>query len=67
MELSEISSAEAKTCQDLVGLKKHLASLVLKSREDRVKFSKTEEKILEDIQILREEILAARTALQVSL
>ncbi|CAL9042100.1 unnamed protein product [Musa banksii] len=64
MELSEISSAEAKTCQDLVGLKKHLASLVLKSREDRVKFSKTEEKILEDIQILREEILAARTALQ---
>uniref|UniRef100_A0A804KL67 UVR domain-containing protein n=1 Tax=Musa acuminata subsp. malaccensis TaxID=214687 RepID=A0A804KL67_MUSAM len=64
MELSEISSAEAKTCKDLVGLKKHLSSLVLKSREDRVKFSKTEEKILEDIQILREEILAARTALQ---
>ncbi|URE35701.1 UvrB/uvrC motif [Musa troglodytarum] len=64
IELSEISSAEAKTCRDLVGLKKHLGSLVLKSREDRVKFSKTEEEILEDIQILREEILAARTALQ---
>lgn len=65
MELSAISSDEAKTCWDSVGLKKHLASFILKSREDRVRFSKTEEKILEDIQLLRQQISAARTALQV--
>lgn len=66
MELSSISSDAAKTYQDSVVLEKKLASLILKSREDRVRFSKTEEKILEDIQILRQQISAARSALQVS-
>ncbi|THU64997.1 hypothetical protein C4D60_Mb01t32480 [Musa balbisiana] len=64
IELSAIASNEAKTCQDLLQLKKQLASFILKSREDRVRYSKTEEKISEDIQILRQEISAARTALQ---
>ncbi|KAG6469848.1 hypothetical protein ZIOFF_070781 [Zingiber officinale] len=64
MELSSVSSDEAKTYQDSVVLKKKLASLILKSREDRVRFSKTEENILEDIQILRQQISAARSALQ---
>lgn len=66
MELSSSSSDAAKTYQDSVVLEKKLASLILKSREDRVRFSKTEEKILEDIQILRQQISAARSALQVS-
>ncbi|CAL9075245.1 unnamed protein product [Musa textilis] len=64
IELSAIASDEAKTCQDLLQLKKQLASFILKSREDRVRYSKTEEKISEDIQTLRREISAARTALQ---
>ncbi|WOL12027.1 hypothetical protein Cni_G20791 [Canna indica] len=64
MELAAISSSEGKSCQDSVRLKKNLASFILKSREDRFRFSKTEEKILEDIHMLRQQISASRTALQ---
>lgn len=66
MELSSISSDEAKSCRSAIGLKKKLASFFLKSREDRVNFSKTEENILEDIQLLRQQISASRNALQVT-
>lgn len=64
-ELARVSLDEVRSCQDLVELRKKLASSILKSREDKVKFAKTEETILEEIQILRQEISAARTTLQV--
>ncbi|XP_072978510.1 uncharacterized protein [Typha angustifolia] len=64
MELANVSSDEAKSCQNFVELRRSLASSIVKSRQDRVKFVKTEEKILEDIQILRQQISAARTSLQ---
>lgn len=63
-ELSNISLDEAKTCQDLVGLRKSVASSILKSREDKVKLAKSEETILEEIQILKQQTSAARTTLQ---
>ncbi|OVA16086.1 UVR domain [Macleaya cordata] len=63
-ELANASIAEAKTCKELVALRKSLALPILRSREDKVRLAKTEEKILEDIQMLRQEVSAARTSLQ---
>ncbi|XP_010927486.2 uncharacterized protein [Elaeis guineensis] len=64
IELASVSAGEAKTCLDLVGLRKSLASSFLKSREDKARLAKTEEKILEDIQILKQQISGSRTTLQ---
>ncbi|PKU63666.1 hypothetical protein MA16_Dca022516 [Dendrobium catenatum] len=63
-ELANVALDEAKTYQDLVGLRKELASSIIKSREDKVQLVKTEEKILEEIQVLRQQISTARTKLQ---
>ncbi|KAH0457315.1 hypothetical protein IEQ34_012630 [Dendrobium chrysotoxum] len=63
-ELANVALDEAKTYQDLVGLRKELASSIIKSREDKVQLVKTEEKILEEIQVLRQQISSARTKLQ---
>ncbi|KAJ6809441.1 cingulin [Iris pallida] len=63
-ELSNISLDEAKTCQDLVGLRKSVASSILKSREDKVELAKSEETILVEIQILKQQTSAARNTLQ---
>ncbi|ONK68805.1 uncharacterized protein A4U43_C05F16210 [Asparagus officinalis] len=63
-ELASVSLDEVRTCQNWVGLRKSLASSILKSREDKVKFAKIEERILEEIQILRQQISSARTTLQ---
>lgn len=65
-ELALVSTDEAKTCQELVGLRKSLSLSILKSRKDKVRLSKTEEKILEDVQSLKQEVSAARASLQVS-
>ncbi|XP_017699547.2 FK506-binding protein 5-like [Phoenix dactylifera] len=64
IELASVSADEAKTCLDLVGLRKSLASSFLKSREDKVRLAKTEVKILEDIQMLKQQISGSRTTLQ---
>ncbi|KAI3972792.1 hypothetical protein MKX01_019450 [Papaver californicum] len=63
-ELTSFSIAEATACKELVALRKSLALPILRSREDKVRLAKTEEKILEDIQMLRQEVSAARTSLQ---
>lgn len=67
MELAGVTSDEAKTRQDLVGLRKNLASSCLKSMQDRVSLGKTEEKIIEDVQRLKQQIASARISLQVDL
>ena len=64
-ELASVTLDEVKTCLDLVGLRKSLASSILKSREDKLKFATTEETILEEIHILHQQISAARTTLKV--
>ncbi|KAK1263462.1 hypothetical protein QJS04_geneDACA009360 [Acorus gramineus] len=63
-ELASVSSDEARTCQDLVGLRKSLVSSILKLREDKVRLAKMEEKFSEDIQVLRQQVSAARASLQ---
>lgn len=63
-ELASLSLDEARTCQDMVGLRKTLASSILESREDKSSLGKIEQKILEDILVLREQTSAARTSLQ---
>ncbi|XP_077220837.1 neurofilament light protein [Tasmannia lanceolata] len=63
-ELSLASANEAKACHELVGLRKILAASILKSREDKVRLAKTEEKILEEVLILRQQVSEARASLQ---
>ncbi|KAH7689488.1 Tropomyosin protein [Dioscorea alata] len=60
------SANEAKICQNLVDLRKRFASSIMKSREEKIRLAKTEEKILEDIQMLRQQNSSARTSLQVN-
>lgn len=66
-ELANVALEEAKIYQDLVGLRKELASSFIKSREDKVQLVRTEERILEEIQVLKQQISSARTKLQVNL
>ncbi|MCL7039686.1 hypothetical protein MKW94_014087 [Papaver nudicaule] len=63
-ELASVATAEAKACKELVALRKSLALPILRSREDKVRLAKAEEKILEDVQMLRQEVSAARASLQ---
>ncbi|KAF8409832.1 hypothetical protein HHK36_002350 [Tetracentron sinense] len=63
-ELASVSADEAKACQELVGLRKSLALSILKSREDKVRLAKTEERIMEDFQMLRQDVSDARASLQ---
>ncbi|XP_043713141.1 uncharacterized protein LOC122661707 isoform X2 [Telopea speciosissima] len=63
-ELAICSANEAKACQKIVGLRKSLVFSILKLREDKVRLTKTEERILEDVQRLRQEVSAARASLQ---
>ena len=66
-ELSRISADEAKAYEEVVGLRKSFALSILKSREDKLRLAKTEEKLSEEVQILKQEVSAARASLQVSI
>ncbi|CAN4093789.1 unnamed protein product [Withania somnifera] len=63
-DLSRISADEANMYEGVVGLRKSLAMLILKSKAYRVNLAKSEERILEEVQILKQEIFAARSLLQ---
>ncbi|KAJ4963299.1 hypothetical protein NE237_023238 [Protea cynaroides] len=63
-ELAILSANEAKACQKIAGLRKNLVLSILKLREDKVRLAKTEERILEDVQLHRQEVSAARAYLQ---
>ncbi|KAA8514714.1 hypothetical protein F0562_017893 [Nyssa sinensis] len=63
-ELAQISANEASMYQEEVGIRKSLVLFILKSREDKVRLAKTEEKLLKDLQILRQVFSAARASLQ---
>ncbi|KAL8150790.1 hypothetical protein V2J09_020598 [Rumex salicifolius] len=62
--LAKMSGDEAKEYQENLELRKSLMLSVAKSREEKVRLASTEEKILADIQSLRQEISAARASLQ---
>ncbi|KAJ0987165.1 hypothetical protein J5N97_005521 [Dioscorea zingiberensis] len=63
-KLASDSADEAKKFKNLVDLKKSFASSILKSREEKIRLAKTEEKILEHIQTLRQQNSSARNSLQ---
>ncbi|CBI40806.3 unnamed protein product, partial [Vitis vinifera] len=63
-ELARISADEAKAYEEVVGLRKSFALSIVKSREDKLRLAKTEEKLSEEVQILRQEVSAARASLQ---
>lgn len=65
-EIARVSADEAKAYQEMVGLRRSLMSSVLKSRDYKVRLAKTEEKLSEEIQMLQQEVSAARTSLQVN-
>lgn len=64
-QLAKISSDEAETYQSIVGLRTSLMSVILKSREDKVRLAKTEEELSEDVLLHQQQVSAARTSLQV--
>nr|GME07121.1 paramyosin, long form isoform X1 [Ipomoea batatas] len=63
-DLSRISADEANMFQEFVELRKSLAQLVLKSKEDKVRLSKTEDELSMHVQMLKHGISTARTSLQ---
>ncbi|GFZ10576.1 hypothetical protein Acr_21g0011750 [Actinidia rufa] len=65
-ELAQIFANEASMYQEVVELRKSLVLFILKSREDKVRLAKAEEKLSEDVHMLRQEISATRASLQVS-
>lgn len=64
-ELARTSEDEAKTYKETVELRKRLMVSIVKSREDKVRLAKTEEKLNEDVQMLQQEVSSARASLQV--
>lgn len=64
-ELAKVSADEAKSYKEVVGLRKSLVFSILKSREDKVRLAKTEEKLSEDVHFLKQEVSLARGSLQV--
>lgn len=64
-ELAQISADEANMYQEAVEHRKNLVLLILNSRADKLRLAKTEDKLSEDVQMLRQEISAARASLQV--
>lgn len=66
-ELASVSAEEAEGYQQVAALRKSLMSSILKSREDKVRLAKTEEKLSKDVQKLQQDVSAARTSLQVLL
>lgn len=65
-ELARVSADEAKEYWEVVELRRSLMSSILKSREDKVKLAKTEEKLSAEVQTLQQEASAARASLQVN-
>ncbi|XP_065881393.1 uncharacterized protein [Euphorbia lathyris] len=63
-ELAKASEEEAKTYKEAVELRKSLMVSIVKSREDKVRLAKTEEKLIEDVQMLQQEVSSARASLQ---
>ncbi|KAF3446967.1 hypothetical protein FNV43_RR12147 [Rhamnella rubrinervis] len=63
-ELAKAAAEEAKTYQEAVGFRKSLMLSVSKSREDKARLAKTEEKLSKDVKMLQLEVSASRASLQ---
>jgi chromosome segregation ATPase len=68
LKLAEIASAatnEAKACQDVMENWKNMVALIMQHRKDRTHFAELEEKMSQEIQLLRQRVADARANLQV--
>ncbi|KAF2310834.1 hypothetical protein GH714_017533 [Hevea brasiliensis] len=65
-ELARVSEDEAKACEEVVELRKSLMLSILKSMEDKVRLANTEEKLIEDVQMLHQEVSALRASQELS-
>ncbi|KAH7849884.1 hypothetical protein Vadar_024561 [Vaccinium darrowii] len=63
-ELAQISANEANMYQEAVEHRKSLVLLILNTREDKLGLAKAEDKLSDDVQMLRQEISATRASLQ---
>ncbi|XP_076909165.1 uncharacterized protein LOC143566312 [Bidens hawaiensis] len=63
-ELARVSSDEASVHQEVINLRKSLIKFISKSREDKIRLATTEQKLFDDVQMLRQEISAVRASLQ---
>lgn len=63
-EISRVSTDEANMIQEVAALRKNLLQFILQSMEDKLRLTKTEEKLSEDVQKLRQGISGARASLQ---
>lgn len=65
-ELGRVSATEADAYQEVINLRKSLISFISKSREDKIRLATTEQKLFDDVQMLKQDISAVRASLQVS-
>lgn len=65
-EISRVSTEEANMMQEVAALRKNLLQFILQSMEDKLRLTKTEEKLSEDVQMLRQGITGARASIQVA-
>lgn len=63
-EISRISRDEANMLQEVATLRKNLLQFILQSMQDKLRLAKTEEKLSEDVRVLRQGISGARASLQ---
>lgn len=63
-KLATTCAEEAEMYQQVIGLRNSLMSTILKSREEKLRLTKSEENLSEEVQVLQQEVSAARASLQ---
>ncbi|XP_076888317.1 uncharacterized protein LOC143538714 [Bidens hawaiensis] len=63
-ELAKVSADEASGHQEVINMRKSVIKFILKSREDKIRLAKTEQKLFDDVQMLKQDISAVRASLQ---
>lgn len=63
-ELGRISADEAGMYQEVVNLRRNLVQFISKSWEDKARLATTEQKLFDDVQMLKQDISAVRASLQ---
>ncbi|KAJ0678179.1 hypothetical protein HanOQP8_Chr12g0444911 [Helianthus annuus] len=63
-ELGRVSADEAAVHQEVINMRKSLIKFISKSREDKIRLAATEQKLFDDVQMLKQDISAVRASLQ---
>ncbi|KAL8215171.1 hypothetical protein R6Q57_004620 [Mikania cordata] len=63
-EVGQVSADEAGVYQEVVNLSRCLIKFISKSREDKIRLATTEQKLFDNVQVLKQEITAVRASLQ---